>query len=378
LNTVDGPHRPDAKEPPAFMSQGIPRMLLVRSSLLWLALALASPAFAQTAAPAPPSTAAVTELPAVSVSGVQPGPGLWKVSKGDHVLWVLGTMANLPASVQWRSDEVAQTLAGAQELIQPPRVKLKVDTSFFGKLFLLPSAYSARKNADGKTLQEVLPAPLYARWAALKAKYIGRDGGIERWRPIFAAMELYKQALKKSGLRGGGQVGDAVAAIARQHGVRVTSTDYTLEIKEPRAAIKAFKAAGPDDVECFARTLDSIERDLPAIAQRAAAWATGDIATLRRLPDSRYRDACAAALSEAGFARQLGISDVPARVEAGWLVAARRALTIDRSSFAMLPMEEVLDADGYLAKLKAAGYAVEAPDEDDGEAAPAAAGSVGR
>jgi len=357
----------------ADMSQGILRMRPLRSPLLWLALVLGAPASAQTAAPAPPSTAAITELPAVSVSGIQPGPGLWKVSKGDHVLWVLGTMANLPAGVQWRSDEVAQTLAGAQELIQPPRVKLKVDTGFFGKLFLLPSAYGARRNADGKTLQEVLPAPLYARWAALKAKYIGRDGGIERWRPIFAAMELYRQALKKSGLRGGGQVGDAVLAMARQDGVRITATDYTLEIKQPRAAIDAFKAAGPDDVQCFARTLDSVERDLPAIAQRAAAWATGDIATLRRLPDSRYRDACTAALSEAGFARQLGISDVPARVEAGWLAAARRALEANRSSFALLPMEEVMDADGYLARLGAAGYRVEPPDGDDPAPAASAA-----
>jgi hypothetical protein len=323
--------------------------------------------------PAPPSTAAITELPAVSVSGVQPGPGLWKVSRGEHVLWVLGTISNLPAHVQWRSDEVAQAVAGAQELIQSPRVKLKLDTGFFGKLFLLPSAYAARKNPDGKTLQEVLPAPLYARWTVLKAKYIGRDGGIERWRPIFAAMELYRRALKQSGLRGSGQVVDAVEAVARQHGVPITPVVYTLEIERPRAALDAFKSAGPDDIECFARTLDSIEHDLPANAERANAWSTGDIATLRALPDSRYRDACAVAISDSGFARTLGIDDVPARVQAAWLAAARHALDTERSSFAVLPMDEVLDADGNLALLKAAGYAVEAPDAED--TAPAAAAS---
>jgi hypothetical protein len=44
---------------------------------------------------APMSTQA-TELDQVLVTGEQPGPGLWKVSKDDHVLWILGTLAPLP------------------------------------------------------------------------------------------------------------------------------------------------------------------------------------------------------------------------------------------------------------------------------------------
>jgi hypothetical protein len=39
---------------------------------------------------------------AVVVSGAQPGPGLWKVAKGDHVMWVLGTQSPLPKHMQWR------------------------------------------------------------------------------------------------------------------------------------------------------------------------------------------------------------------------------------------------------------------------------------
>jgi hypothetical protein len=43
----------------------------------------------------PPSTLAQASesprvLDTVVVSGVQPGPGLWKVSKDGHALWILG------------------------------------------------------------------------------------------------------------------------------------------------------------------------------------------------------------------------------------------------------------------------------------------------
>lgn len=63
------------------------------SLALCLALCAAAPAFAQEAPPAPAPAASVTNLESVVVSGVVPGPGLWKVSKGDHVMYVLGTLS---------------------------------------------------------------------------------------------------------------------------------------------------------------------------------------------------------------------------------------------------------------------------------------------
>lgn len=341
------------------------------------------PSAATTATPPVPSD--VPLLAPVVVSGVVPGPGLWKVSKGDHVLWVLGTLSPLPGHIQWESHEVAQVLAQSKQVLLEPKIKLKADVGFFGKLFLLPSAYGARKNPDGKTLDQVMDAPTYARWQALKRKYLGDDSGIERWRPLFAAQELYRKALKANGLSNDGGVSGAVAAVAKQDGVPETPVEYRVEIKQPREALKAFKAAAPSDLECFNRTLDSIEHDLPAMTARANAWATGDLEELRRLPDSHRRDACVTAITSAGFAHQLGLDDVPAQLEAAWLTAARNALAKDDTSFALLPMDELLSPTGYVSKLKAAGYTVEAPlglDETpaaEGSATtPAAAASVTR
>ncbi len=309
-----------------------------------------------------PSPQDVADLPVVVVSGVVPGPGLWKVSKGGHVMWVLGTLSPLPRAMQWQSREVEEAVAASQQVLLEPSVQLKADVGFVGKLFLLPSAYGARKNDDGATLQQVLPPPVYARWQVLKQKYLGDDRGVERWRPLFASQELYRKALKANGLSRSGGVRANIDALAKRHGVPELATDYHVLIEHPRAAIKAFRQAAPRDVTCFIRTLDSIEHDLPAMTARANAWATGDLQALRELPDSDRRDACVAAIAGAGFAQALGLADVPAQQRATWQAAARKALHDNAQSFALLPMDELLKPDGYLAALQAEGYQVDAPE----------------
>jgi hypothetical protein len=331
----------------------------LRHLVVLFALGGSSPVFAQSSVAPPPQ---VAELPAVVVSGVQPGPGLWKVSRGDHVMWVLGTLSPLPRAMQWQSREVEEAIAGSQQVLLEPSVQLKADIGFLGKLFLLPAAYGARKNDGGATLQQVLPPPVYARWQTLKQKYLGDDRAVERWRPLFASQELYRKALKANGLSRSGGVRANVDALAKRHGVPELATDYHVLIEHPRAAIKAFKQAAPRDVTCFIRTLDSVEHDIPAMTARANAWATGDLQALRELPDSDRREACVAALAGAGFAQALGLADVPAQQRATWLAAARKALAGNAQTFALLPMDELLKPDGYLAALQAEGYQVDAPE----------------
>jgi hypothetical protein len=330
---------------------------------------------AQTASSAPPAASSITTLQTVTVTGVVPGPGLWKVTRGDHVLWILGVVPTLPAGIEWRSAQVSQTIGASQTVLDAPGVKLKVDTNWFGKLFLLPTVYRAQRNPDGKTLHDVLPPTTYARWYDARQHYFGDDYSIERYRPIVAAWKLMKQAMKANGLRNDGEVTGAVEAMAKQHGVKVVKPETTLEIKEPRQAVKAFAASGLDGIACLDVVLDAVEHELPNFRARANAWATGDIDTLRKLPEGAYRDTCRSAVTGAGFAKALGIDNLPARVEGAWLAAADAALASNAQSFAVLPMHDLLDANGYLAALQARGYVVTAPDalaDDPASAASAA------
>ncbi|MEW5297371.1 MAG: hypothetical protein WDW36_000584 [Sanguina aurantia] len=233
--------------------------------------------------------------------------------------------------------------------------------------------------SDGRlstVVPSVLPAPLFARWEVLKGRYIGSDGGIERWRPIFASQELYRKALKANQLSRSGGVQANIDVLAKKYAVAETPTDYPVEIEHPRDAIKAFKASGLDDIACFGRTLDAVEQDMPAMTVRANAWASGDLDALRKLPDSDRRGTCVSAITDADFARKLGLSDVPARMEANWLVLARASLAKNAQTFALLPIKELLSPTGYLSRLKAEGYRVAAPDDDSYDDDPAASGTA--
>ncbi len=341
-----------------------------------LSLVLMGAANAQSAASSSPPPDQVTNLEATTVSGVMPGPGLWKVSKGDHVLWILGTLSPLPQRMQWESRDLEDVISHSQQVLLSPTIKPKVDVGFFGKLFLLPSAYSARKNDNGATLQQLLPAPMYARWLVLKQRYIGRDNGIERWRPIFAAQQLYRKAIKANDLSNSGGVQANIDALAKRYAVNETATAYEIVIEHPRDAIKTFKSSGIDDVGCFGGTLDSVEHDMPVISARANAWATGDLDALRKLPDSNRLAICVTAITGAGFARKLGFADAAEKLETVWLNAARAALNYNKQTFAMLPIDQLLSSDGYLGRLKAQGYRVESPEDQGDESAPASSGSA--
>jgi len=334
-----------------------------RSLLLALfALFDLSTALAQQTPPEP--TAPPVQLDTIAVTGTQPGPGLWRVSKDDHVLWILGTVSPLPRDVQWRSNDLDARIADAQEVLTAPEVEITANTGVFGTLALLPSLIGLRNNPDGQHLRDVVPGELYARWAPLKQRYIGRSDRVEKWRPIFAALELYDAAMEKNRLTGAAYVRKRVLASAKHAHVPITTPRFKVEIEQPREALREFKTGPLDDTQCFHKTLDRIDADLVAMTVRANAWATGDVAALRKLPQSDQAAACLAAVSESNLARSRGMTDLDTHLDQAWLDAARAALERNRTTVALLPMSRLLADDGYLARLGALGYAIEAPDAD--------------
>lgn len=298
------------------------------------------------------------EIEEVLVIGEQPGPGLWTVYNGNHVLHVLGTISPIPKNMQWQSKQVEAALAESQEFITPPGVK--VDVGFWGKVSLLPSLIGIKNNPDSKKLDDVLPPELYSRWAVLKEKYIGKDQDIEKQRPIFAASVLFKKSIEKSDLVSNERVRWALENVVRDNKIKTTQLRVMHELQSPRAAIKKFKKSTLDDVQCFAKTLERLESDLDAMRARANAWSVGDIEALRNLPYVDNKAACEDAVLNSELAQDQGLQDIKATLKALWLEAAEAALTNNTHTFASLPMEELLKPDGYLAALAAKGYKVEA------------------
>lgn len=329
-----------------------------------LLLVLLSLLAARPVLPATDEAAASAEaqlLEAVVVSGVQPGPGLWRVSKDEHVLWVLGTQSPLPKRFEWEAREVREVIAASQGVLFGVSVGLKEEIGFFRGLTLLPAALSSRKDPERKKLAELVPPEDYQRWLALKAKYLGRDRGVEKQRPIFAAGKLYEKAIKRTGLSFDPVVSGLVRKTAKKHDVPLIEPQVRIDIGNPREAIRDFAENRLDDVECFRKTLARLETDLDEMRDRANAWAMGDIAALRDLPYEDQNRACTDAFLSAAVARDHGLDDLRERVRKAWLEAAEKALDENASTLALLPMAELLKTDGYLAALRERGYAVEEP-----------------
>lgn len=336
-----------------------------------LLLLLASPAMAggladvaQQASPVAAQSAAaddddVVDLAPMVVSGVHAGPGLWKIRNGDNTLYLLGTVSPMPRRMEWISPQVESVVARSQEVIAPPSVSLGSNIGVMRGMLLLPSLLKMRKNPDGRSLQEVVPAALYARWLPLKARYLGRDRSVEEWRPIFAAEALYRAAMKESGLVVSGVVQPVVERVAKRSKVPITPVEIKLPVEEPRAVIREFNDSALADADCFDKTLSRIEIDLDAMRARANAWAVGDIEALRALPYESQYAVCMRAVTATGLARKLGIDDIDVRMAQAWVAAADKTLASHQTSFATLPMEL---AERYLARLRAKGYTIEEPE----------------
>lgn len=310
--------------------------------------------------PAPPADD-VVDLDTLVVSGVQPGPGMWKVSNGERVLWVMGTLRPLPRRMTWLSRDVESVIAQAQEVIAPPGVTVSSDVGPVRGLMLVPSLLRARRNPNGGTLEQLLPPELHARWRRLKGRYLGRSDKVESWRPIFAARKLYEEAIDDSGLSESDLVGRVVSKAARRNKVKVTSPLVKVRIEKPKDAIREFSSASLGDVDCFATTINRLETDLARMTTRANAWAIGDVEALRTLPYDDQNRACINTLLQTGLARKRGMDDLPQRVRAAWMQAAEQALQQNAVTFATLPLSELLKVDGYLGQLRAKGYLVEEP-----------------
>jgi len=90
----------------------------------------------------------------------------------------------------------------------------------------------------------------------------------------------------------------------------------------------------------------------------------------------RQVDTCLSAWTATDVARKNGLTDVEPRVRATWLAAADKALQEHAVSFALLPIDELLDDSGYLGQLRQHGYEVVAPDAIDGEDEAAGEGRI--
>lgn len=332
---------------------------------LLLAVAFAAPAWSQTEPVVPAAESEPVAEPAepqekVVVAGQRPGPGLWKISKDDKVMWVFGTYGPLPAKMVWRSHQVEAIIASSQEFIAAPSASPNVGV--FQMARMVPHAFGVMKNPDGKTLRDVLPAEVYARWETMRKQYLG-DKDYERQRPLFAAESLYGAGLARAGLTPKNEISKQLYKLAEKTSIKRTTPHVKFDVDDPVAVLKSFKNSAMDDVACLSRTMDRLESDMDVLKVRANAWAKGDIGEIRKLNFADRDSACHGALTANPAIREgMKVEATDALVREAWLAAAEKALAANASTFAVLPMKHIIGPKSLVAVLQARGYQVDSPD----------------
>ncbi|MEO8307489.1 MAG: TraB/GumN family protein [Pseudomonadota bacterium] len=297
-------------------------------------------------------------LDEVVVSGEQPGPGLWQVTNGGNTLWLLGTHSPLPKKMQWRAQQVEAVIARSQSVIAPPDVTAGI--GFFSGLRLLPAMLRARSIPDDGTLKDVLPADLYARWKVLAARYSAPDK-IDRWRPALAAFILYSRALDAAQLNNRDVVWPVVEKAAKRNHVEIRRSAVALQIKDPKGLINDYaKSDFTAEIGCFEGLVARMEHDMPLLQTQANAWATGDIAPLRKLSTDSPEQRCVDVLLGTPRLASM-LDDAKRKFRLELLLAMEGALQRNSGTLAVVTISELMAGDGILSQLRQRGYQVIEP-----------------
>ena len=292
----------------------------------------------------------------IQVVGELPGPPLWRVTKDDHVLWILGTPELVPDDLVWHPDSVDHALAHSSEYLPSPSLRV----SLINPVKAWRLIKQIRRIPDRGTLEGVLPGDLYRLFSETRLRYAPRRDSLEELRPSVAAEELFDSAVQSAGLESGRTIGRAIEKRAKKHNLKKVPAHLSERYKDSPLFDSIREISADAERTCLQTLLQELDSQLKAHTRLAAAWAVGDLATLRAHPGDSATWACDSfALA---FEPEV-LSQIESRSWALWLENVDRALSDNDSTFAVLPLGDLLRDDGPLSWLTQRGYEVVEPDE---------------
>ncbi len=320
-------------------------------------------------------------LEEVVVTGVRPGPPLWKVTNGEHVLWILPLVNLYPKKMEWESERVERLIAESQAYIAMPYAMHITSTSNPITIVRLLGTYNkTTKLQEGKRLADILPPDLYQRFLRLKALYFPNDKKIDKLTAREAGKRMQRKILAAENLEQLSYANFSSPAVImnslhkwleRNTAIRRISTSQVvvdkLKANEVKALGEEMVAAVNSashrefEVTCFASKVVYFENDFESAKKRANAWAQGDADELIRHAAALKNDLALQSLRGPCRAPSVAaeIGDLERRSREKWLLAAEDALTNNDRTFAVLDINEILSTDGLLAALQKKGYMVE-------------------
>jgi hypothetical protein len=277
-----------------------------RAALVALTVAIATLWLRSADAQAPSGAGPATTIEEITVVGRYPGPPLWRVSSGERTLWIFGDLTPVPKGLTWDPRNAERIVERADAVIGPMRIR----------------------------------APTY--------------NPIKIFRALLAVLRLHGAALDDAGLTLDTGVMKTLERLMRRSDAETTKT--SIETEATTVLEELEKISHEAELNCVASVLTTLETDLSGMKERAQAWAVGDVDALQRFDYPDAQGDCLDMLFSSS-----GLKDLGDELFAKWLAEAEHALATYDTTFAVLPMRELVAADGLLARLGAKGYTVRAP-----------------
>jgi uncharacterized protein YbaP (TraB family) len=292
----------------------------------------------------PPPAGSVT-VGGVVVTKKFPGPAMWRITKGDAQVIILGGLTPLPHMLVWDTARVEHALQGADALYLPPRPTIGA----MG-LFRLALDKGALQLPRGQTLETVLPPNEKKRFAALMVTIHAKASTYDRWKPAVAGLFLVQDFRKAAGLSDG-KPGTTVMHMAEDEHVPV---QYVGELRLDKYVDTAAHLTPQQNLACFDAALDDIDREAAHTPSVSKAWAVGDLKTV----GENYKTS----LLEGCLSRIPSIAGLLDRGAADGVTTIQTALLKPGKSVAVIDLNFLLRPNGVLDRLKAQGAQISVPD----------------
>ncbi|MBS0576844.1 MAG: TraB/GumN family protein [Proteobacteria bacterium] len=311
------------------------------------------------AMPASPATSAPEAKSLDPIVVTVAKPYIWTFQKGNSKVLVLGTVYPEPEGLTFMPGGIRSALAQSGAVIGSPWFRFDAKVSLFSALSVWHEASGAKYLPDGKHLADVLSPADLQQWNELKAQY-KPAGDVDRMRPMYAGWKLYEAVLRHSGVAVDSSIAGLIKAEADRRGIPMVDAMFHWTIKDPKTAARAFEPSPEADLACFESILHGIQGVPDASRTMAAAWAVGDVDTMKAyLGTHTLPRPCWATATQEAVAVQQGL-DRDAEVRKAWLTAFDAAATKYPVVFTTASVQDIVHPARQVEWLMQEGY-VEVP-----------------
>ena len=299
---------------------------------------------AKAAIEAPLDTSAVVEE--LTVTGIPPGPPLWRVKRGESEVVILGGLTPLPHMLQWSSPRLDRALEGANRLLVPPQDQVRL-TDLPGLALRMASL----RQPLGRKLEADLSPALRERFVRTREGLGIGPGRYAHWKPAIAGFLLIADFREKYGL----STGKPTTTVMRRAQALGVKIQPMADISWGAMVKSASVMKAPAHEACLTAALNDLDAEAARARPLAKAWAAGDLATVKGGITANLLDQCLLQLASASALLDQGTRQSVEAIDA--------ALAKPGKTVAIIDLKFLLRSGGVLDRLKAQGAEVSVPRE---------------